>query len=75
MGGEPVALASLVKTTPEVDAKLGGKLLIRSDGSIEGTLGKESLDFEAIEHGIELMAYGNSKYVRSKIGAEYFVAS
>ena len=73
LGGEPVALASLVKTTPEVDAKLGGKLLIRSDGSIEGTLGKESLDFEAIEHGIELMAYGNSKYVRSKIGAEYFV--
>ena len=71
--GEPVALASLVKTTPDIDSKLGGKLLIRSDGSVEGTLGADNLNSEAIKYGIELMAYGNSKYVRSETGAEYFV--
>ena len=73
LGGEPVALASLVKTTPDIDSKLGGKLLIRSDGSVEGTLGADNLNSEAIKYGIELMAYGNSKYVRSETGAEYFV--
>ena len=73
LGGEPVALASLVKTTPDIDSKLGGKLLIRSDGSVEGTLGADNLNYEAIKYGIELMAYGNSKYVRSETGAEYFV--
>jgi len=73
LGGEPVALASLVKTAPDIDAKLAGKLLIRSDGSVEGTLGADNLNSEAIKYGIELMAYGNNKYVRSKTGAEYFV--
>jgi xanthine dehydrogenase accessory factor len=73
LGGEPVALASLVKTVPDIDAKLAGKLLIRSDGSFEGTLGADNLNSEAIKYGIELMAYGNSKYVRSETGAEYFV--
>ena len=73
LGGEPVALASLVKTIPDIDSKLGGKLLIRSDGSVEGTLGADNLNSEAIKYGIELMAYGNSKYVRSETGAEYFV--
>ena len=73
LGGEPVALASLVKTAPDIDAKLAGKLLIRSDGSVEGTLGADNLNSEAIKYGIELMAYGNSKYVRSETGAEYFV--
>ena len=73
LGGEPVALASLVKTTQDIDSKLGGKLLIRSDGSVEGTLGADNLNSEAIKYGIELMAYGNSKYVRSETGAEYFV--
>ena len=73
LGGEPVALASLVKTTPDIDSKLGGKLLIRSDGSVEGTLGADNLNSEAIKYGIELMAYGNSKYVKSETGAEYFV--
>ena len=73
LGGEPVALASLVKTTPDIDSKLGGKLLIRSDGSVVGTLGADNLNSEAIKYGIELMAYGNSKYVRSETGAEYFV--
>ena len=73
LGGEPVALASLVKTTPDIDSKLGGKLLIRSDGSVVGTLGANNLNSEAIKYGIELMAYGNSKYVRSETGAEYFV--
>ena len=73
LGGEPVALASLVKTIPDIDSKLGGKLLIRSDGSVVGTLGADNLNSEAIKYGIELMAYGNSKYVRSETGAEYFV--
>ncbi len=73
LGGEPVALASLVKTAPDIDAKLAGKLLIRADGSVEGTLGADNLNSEAIKYGIELMAYGNSKYVRSETGAEYFV--
>ena len=73
LGGEPVALASLVKTTPDIDSKLGGKPLIRSDSSVEGTLGADNLNSEAIKYAIELMAYGNSKYVRSETGAEYFV--
>ena len=72
-GGDPVALASLVKTVPDINADLAGKLLIRSDGSTEGTLGAEGLNSEAIKHGLELMAYGNSDYVRSETGAEYFI--
>ncbi len=72
-GGEPVALASLIKTTSKVDGKIGGKLLIRADGSTEGTLGVESLNSEAVQYAVELMAYGNSKYVKSDTGAEYFI--
>lgn len=73
LGGEPVALASLIKGTSEFDGEIGCKLLIRDDGSIEGTLGEESLNAEAAQLAVELMAYGNSKYVKSATGGEYFI--
>ena len=40
---------------------------------VAGTLGEESLNAEAAQLAVELMAYGNSKYVKSATGGEYFI--
>jgi xanthine dehydrogenase accessory factor len=72
-GGGAVALASLVKPGPGVDAPLGSKLFIRENGITEGTLGDAELDAEATKKARELMVHGKNDYVVAESGAEYFV--
>ena len=67
-GGPAVALASLVK-----GRGVGARLLIREDGSTEGSLGDPALDADAIRRGPGLMVHGRNEYVTVESGDEYFI--
>ena len=72
-GGNPVALASLIRPPAGSEMPTGAKLFIREDGSTEGSLGDPNLDRDAIENTQELMALGRNEYVVAENGAEYFI--
>ncbi len=72
-GGPSVALASLVKAATGGDSTTGAKLLIRENGSTEGSLGDAELDGDAAARARELMLHGRSDYVTAPDGAEYFL--
>jgi xanthine dehydrogenase accessory factor len=71
-GGEPVALATIVNT-PEGAANLGAKLLLRSDGSVAGTLGDPQLDARAIETAQRVAEVGAVESFTTKEGIEVFI--
>ena len=75
-GGDPVGLATLVNA-PEIASgsgpKPGAKLLLRSDGSVAGTLGTTELDAKAIEAASRVAEIGNSESITTSEGAEIFV--
>ncbi|MCS7207915.1 MAG: XdhC family protein [Dehalococcoidia bacterium] len=72
-GGPPVALASLL--TPPQGSSLapGSRLLIRHDGSAQGTLGSPALDALALARAPQLMRYGETAYIATEDGVEIFV--
>ena len=72
-GGSPVALASLIRLADGNDDSIGAKLFIREDGTTEGSLGDAELDRDAAKRAVALMAHGNSEYVITRSGAEYFL--
>ena len=72
-GGPSVALASLVKAATGGDSTTGAKLLIRENGSTEGSLGGAELDSDAAARARTLMLHGRSDYVTAPDGAEYFL--
>ena len=72
-GGPSVALASLIKPAEGSSAATGAKLLIREDGTTQGTMGFESGDREAVEKARELMAHGRNEYATTADGREYFI--
>ena len=72
-GGNPVALASLIRPPAGSEMPTGAKLFIREDGSTEGSLGDPNLDRDALENTRELMALGRNEYVVADNGAEYFI--
>ena len=72
-GGPSVALASLVKAATGGDSTTGAKLLIRENGSTEGSLGDAELDSDAAARARKLMLHGRSDYVTAPDGAEYFL--
>ncbi len=71
-GGGAVALASMVRPAG-AGAAPGAKLLLRDDGSSEGTLGSADLDRDAAARAGELMVHGRSEYVAAECGSEYFI--
>ena len=75
-GGDPVGLATLVNA-PQIASgsgpKPGAKLLLRSDGSVAGTLGTTELDAKAIEAATRVAEIGNSESITTSEGAEIFV--
>ena len=71
-GGGAVALASMVRPAAP-GAAPGAKLLVRQDGSTEGTLGSADLDRDAASRAVELMVHGRSEYVAAECGSEYFI--
>jgi xanthine dehydrogenase accessory factor len=72
-GGEPVALASLIRPGEGNESSIGAKFFMRGDGSTVGTLGTSDLDESAISKGKELMVHGKNEYVITGSGSEYFI--
>ncbi len=76
-GGRPVAIVNLVVpasgAAPASGGKPGARLLVRENGSTEGTLGDTGLDAEAARRARDLLAMGKTDYVISPSGAEYFI--
>jgi xanthine dehydrogenase accessory factor len=71
-GGEPVALATVVNV-PEGASNLGAKLLLRSDGSVSGTLGDPQLDARAIETAQRVAEVGAVESFITGEGVEVFI--
>ena len=72
-GGEPVALASLIRPGEGNESGIGAKFFMRGDGSTVGTLATPELDESAVTKGKELMVHGKNEYVITESGAEYFI--
>ena len=72
-GGIPVAVGSLMVAAPDTGLTVGAKILVRENGTTEGTLGAEDLDADAIQRAGQLMALGKQEYVKTDSGTEYFL--
>ncbi len=71
-GGDSVALATLIK--PGTAGGLtGSKLFLKTDGTLQGTLGRPELDHLAVETAGRLAAYGQCEHVLTADGTELFV--
>ena len=71
-GSDPIGVATVVKT-PSGRDNLGHRLLLRSDGSIDGSLGDKKLDQLAIEAAQRMAPLGKNEYVIAEDGTELFV--
>ena len=71
-GGQPVSLATVVHAK-DGGPDLGAKLLLRSDGSITGTLGNTELDAQATEIAQKVADVGSNESFRLANGTEIFV--
>ena len=71
-GGEPAALATIVRSDGET-AALGAKLLLRSDGSVAGGIGTATLDELALEAAARVAAVGANESVSIDDQTELFV--
>tara|TARA_Y100000996_G_scaffold413182_1_gene400852 strand:+ start:1495 stop:2628 length:1134 start_codon:yes stop_codon:yes gene_type:complete len=72
-GNGSVALATVTKSDISNNSKIGDKILIRDDGTTDGTLGNEILDKDAKDRAKILMPYGRNEYVVLESGGEYFI--
>jgi len=71
-GGQPVSLATVVNAK-EGGPALGAKLLLRSDGSVTGSLGTAELDTQAIEIAERVADVGSNEAFSLADGTEVFV--
>ena len=71
-GGEPAALATVVRSEGDT-AQLGAKLLLRSDGSIAGSIGTAELDETALEVAARVASVGANEAVTIDDKTELFV--
>ena len=71
-GGEPAALATVVRSEGDT-APLGAKLLLRSDGSIAGSIGTAELDETALEVAARVASVGANEAVTIDDKTELFV--
>tara|TARA_B100000749_G_scaffold58619_1_gene42982 strand:- start:4090 stop:5121 length:1032 start_codon:yes stop_codon:yes gene_type:complete len=71
-GGHPVSLATVVNAK-EGGPALGVKLLLRSDGSVTGSLGNAELDSQAIEIAQRVADIGSNEAFSTADGTEIFV--
>ncbi len=55
---EPATLVTLVQSTGSTPRKAGAKMLVRTDGSISGTIGGGRLEYEVIELALQVLAGG-----------------
>jgi xanthine dehydrogenase accessory factor len=71
-GGNPVSLATVVNTRDGGPA-LGSKLLLRSDGSVSGSLGDAALDAQALDIAQKVAEVGSNESFSFADGTEVFV--
>lgn len=71
-GGPSVAMATVVNV-PAGKSNLGAKLLIKEDGSVQGSLGNVNLEQEASSIGKTIVTYGGNKIFQAADGTEIFV--
>ncbi len=71
-GGDPVALATVVKV-PEGATNIGAKLLLRYDGTVAGSLGNAALDERATDIARRLADVGSNEHFATGDGTEVFV--
>ena len=71
-GGHPVSLA-IVVNAKEGSSTLGTKLLLRSDGSVTGSLGNAEIDALAIEIAQKVADVGSNESFSVADGTEVFV--
>ena len=71
-GAEPAALATVVRSDGDT-AQLGAKLLLRSDGTIAGSIGTAELDEMALEVAARVASVGANEAVDIDDKTELFV--
>ncbi len=71
-GGDPIGVATVVKT-PSGRSNLGAKILLRENGSTQGSLGDEELDQLAVESAQRMAPLGRNEHIVSADGTELFV--
>ena len=72
-GNGAVVLATVTKSGISNNSRIGDKLLIRENKTIDGTLGDPIIDQDAIKRAKTLMLYGRNEYVILDSGVEYFI--
>ncbi len=72
-GGIPVAVGTLMAAPEGSGLDVGTKILVRENGTSDGTLGNPELDNDAVRRARALMAMGEQEYVFADSGAEYFL--
>ncbi len=70
-GGPPLAVATVVRSE---GGRSGNRLVVRADGSADGSLGTAALDAEAAEAAKAVMHMGKSERIETAGGDEVFVA-
>ncbi|HDR46444.1 MAG TPA: dehydrogenase, partial [Geoalkalibacter subterraneus] len=58
-GEQPATLVTLIRSTGSTPRKAGAKMLVRSDGSIQGTIGGGRLEVEVIRKALEAVESGS----------------
>ena len=72
-GGAPVALVNIMVAPESSGLSVGNKMLVRENGSTQGSLGDEKLDSASARRARELMALGKNDYVVEDSGVEYYI--
>ena len=70
-GGPPLAVATVVTSK---NGRAGNRLVVRADGSTDGSLGTAALDAEATAAANAVMHMGKSERIETAGGDEVFVA-
>jgi xanthine dehydrogenase accessory factor len=60
-GEQPATLVTLIRSTGSTPRKAGAKMLVRSDGSIQGTIGGGRLEAEVIRQALETVEEGRPR--------------
>ena len=69
-GGEEAALVTIVSTTGSTPREEGAKMLVKTDGSILGTIGGGSLEAQVIEEAIKVIKQGKPKRLHMSLTAK-----
>jgi xanthine dehydrogenase accessory factor len=62
--GQPVVVATIVRTRGSTPREVGAKMLIGSDGKSSGTIGGGCGEAEVGAHALEVLASGEPKLVK-----------